>query len=221
MGHVIRLRISLADRAGALAQAATVIGLHGGNIMSIDVHHAGDQAAVDDLVIDFSRPPDMEDLRGDLAMNAATTLVSHQASPATDPVVASMRRVVKLVESGFGDPEGALADAVADLCSSPVAWVSTTEDAMRYDAGRLALESNGAAVLPTTTLPGHLAGRLAGEVYLLAVPDPDYPAGSRVVFVARPVTSDFTATEIARIEALADLYNQLVRLVEARDWPSP
>jgi hypothetical protein len=220
MGQVIRLRIALADRAGALAQAATVIGLHGGNIVSIDVHHAGDQAAVDDLIIDFSAAPDIEDLRGDLAMNAATTLVSYQASPATDPVVASMRRVVKLVESGFGDPEGALADAVADLCSSPVAWVSTPEEAGAYEAGRLALERDGAVVVSTSTLPAHLAERLSGEAHLLAVPDPEYPGGSRVVFVARPISSDFTATEIARIEALTDLYNQLVRLVEGRDWPS-
>lgn len=213
MGHVIRLRISLTDRAGALAQAATVIGLHGGNIMSIDVHHTGEQSAVDDAVVDFASEPDIEDLRNDLAMNAATTLISHQASSATDPVVASMHRVVKLLDAGFDD-SAALAGAVADLCAAPVAWVSTTEEAGRYDAGRLALEANAPAALPATDLPEHLTGGRGEEMYLLAVPDLDHARGSRVVFVARPVTSDFTATEITRIETLTALYNRLAQLVE-------
>jgi hypothetical protein len=213
MGHVIRLRISLTDRAGALAQAANVIGLHGGNIMSIDVHHIDGQSAVDDVVVDFSSEPDTEDIRDDLAMNAATTLISHQASSAADPVVASMDRVVKLLEAGFEDSAG-LADAVADLCAAPLAWVSTAEEARRYDAGRLALETNRPAALATTDLPEHLSTRPSEEMHLLAIPDLDHAGGSRVVFVAQPVPGDFTATEIGRIETLTALYNRLAHLVE-------
>jgi hypothetical protein len=203
----------MADRAGALAQAATIVGLHGGNIMSIDVHRTGGEFAVDDLVVEFSGELDVEDLRVDLATHAATTLVSHEASHTTDPVVASMRRVVKLAEAGTDQSAQALADAVADLCSSPVAWVSSLDEAVQYDAGRLALERLGSVVQRTTDLPGHLAERLPGEVQLLAVPDAERQAGGRVVFVARPVDCDFTATEIARIEALADLQDRIERLV--------
>jgi hypothetical protein len=213
MGHVVRLRISLADRAGALAQAATIIGLHGGNILSIDVHRSSGSSAVDDLVVDFSEEPNVDELRDDLAINAATTLLSQQASDATDPVVASMQRVVQLVTDGLGDPAEAIAAAVADLCSSPVAWVSDADDAIQYEAGRLALEGHSAAAQPTTNLPEHFAGRLPGAVSLLAVPDPEYLPGGRVVFVARPASTGFTATEISRIEALMDLYHQLERLV--------
>jgi hypothetical protein len=212
MGHVIRLRISLADRAGALAQAATIIGLHGGNIMSIDVHRISGQSAVDDLVVDFPGEPDVEELRADLAINAATTLTSHQACTATDPVVASMRLAVKLVEGGIRDPAEAMAKAVADLCSAPVSWVGNTDEASQHEAGRLALERNS-PVVQHTTLPGHVVGRLPGEVCLLAVPDPEYLAGGRVIFLARPVADDFTATELSRIEALRDLYNNLERLL--------
>jgi hypothetical protein len=213
VSHLYRLRISMADRAGALAQAATIVGLHGGNIMSIDVHRTGGEFAVDDLVVEFSGELDVEDLRVDLATHAATTLVSHEASHTTDPVVASMRRVVKLAEAGTDQSAQALADAVADLCSSPVAWVSSLDEAVQYDAGRLALERLGSVVQRTTDLPGHLAERLPGEVQLLAVPDAERQAGGRVVFVARPVDCDFTATEIARIEALADLQDRIERLV--------
>jgi hypothetical protein len=216
VGHFIRLRISLADRAGALAQAATIVGLHGGNIRSIDVHRTDDESAVDDLVVDFSKEPDMEDLGHDLATNAATALLSHQASHATDPVVASMQRVMNLLGGGLGDPDEALADAVADLCSAPVAWVSTVAQANRHDAGRVALEGNRAVALPATTLPEHLAERLPGEVRLLAVPDSGHPAGGRVVFVARSATSEFTATEIARIEALITLDGEIERTTSRR-----
>lgn len=217
MGDLIRLRISLADRAGALAQAATIIGIYGGNIVSIDVHRTGGDAAVDDLVVDFAGDPHLAELRDDLAMNAATTLMSHQSTDAADPVVASMDRVAAILEGGFGTSADALAEGVADLCSSSVAWVSSRDEAIRYDAGQAAIEGNCAVARRTTTLPEHLAGRLPGEVCLLAVPDPDARTGGRVVFVARPVTMDFTTSEITRIEALTALYNQIERLVARSD----
>jgi hypothetical protein len=121
--------------------------------------------------------------------------------------------VVKLAEAGLDQPAQALADAVADLCSSPVAWVSSLDEAVQHDAGRMALERRGSVVQRTTHLPEYLAERLPGEVQLLAVPDAERQAGGRVVFVARPANCDFTATEIARIEALADLQDRIERLV--------
>jgi hypothetical protein len=212
VAHVIRLRISLTDRAGALGQVATLIGIHGGNILSIDVHRTGGESAVDDLVVDFSEEPDLQDLRDDLAMNAATSLMSYQATDAQDPVVANMGRVAAILAANGGFPENTLAEGVADLCSAPVVWVSNPEEALRYEAGRVALERNHAYSGRTTTLPEHLAGRLPGEVCLLAVPNPESSNGGTVVFVARPATMDFTLTEIARIEALIALYNQIGRL---------
>lgn len=208
MGHLLRLRISLADRAGALAQATTVIGLHGGNIRSIDVHDTNGDHAVDDLVVDFSGTPDVLDLKDDLAANAATTLVSHEESSAAEPVLASIRRMAILLQARSGDGAEALADAIADLCPSSTAWVTGTEEAVQQDAGRAALERNSPVVLRTTSLPGHVAARFPGEVYLLAV-----PGRERIAFVARPVTIEFTVTEIARIEALMDLDYQIERLV--------
>ena len=71
--------------------------------------------------------------------------------------------------------------------------------------------------LLTTELPDHLAERLPGEVRLLAVPDSEDLTRPRVVFVARPAANDFTATEVARIEALTALHRRIDRLAAAGD----
>jgi hypothetical protein len=88
------------------------------------------------------------------------------------------------------------------------------EEAAAYEAGRLALEHNGAVAMESTELPEDLAELLPGDVCLLAVPDPEKFTGERVVFVARPVSNPFTATEIARIEALTALHSRIGRQVQ-------
>jgi predicted amino acid-binding ACT domain protein len=213
VGNLVRLRISLADRPGALAQVATIIAGHGGNITSVDVQRVDVEFALDDIVVEFSGEPDLAELRDDLATNASATVMSYQEAHVDDPIVGSLRWLVELLDSGPGDPAVSLAEGVAALCSSPVVWVSTAEAAVSYDAGRFALEHNAAIALQTTELPEHLAERLPGEVCLLAVPDSERLTGGRVVFVARPVANDFTATEIVRIEALIALYSRIERLV--------
>jgi hypothetical protein len=201
------------DRPGALARVATIIASHGGNITSIDAQHANSQYAVDELLVDFSGEPDLARLREDLAVDGDTLLVSQQVADGVDPIVTSLRHVGELVRSGSNDAEGALARSVADLCSSPVAWVSSADEAVRYDAGRFAIERQGVVIMTTTELPAHLAERLPGEVCLLALPDLEQADRPRVVFVARPVGADFTTTEVGRIEALISLHGAVAKII--------
>ncbi len=217
MGTLIRLRIVLADRPGALAQVATIIAGHGGNITSVDVQRVDADSAVDDLIVEFAGEPDLNDLRTDIATNGGATVVSHQETQAADPIAGSLRRVADLLDAGPTDLTAALVKGVSELCASPAVWVSLPEEAVSYDAGRLALEHNAAVTLRTTELPAHLAERLPGEVCLLAVPDPEYLSGGKVVFVARPASNNFTATEITRIEALTVLYSRVEDLMSGRD----
>jgi predicted amino acid-binding ACT domain protein len=210
---LLRLRISMPDRPGALARVATIIASHGGNITSIDAQHANSQYAVDELLVDFSGEPDLTRLREDLAVDGDTLLVSQQVADGVDPIVSSLRHIGDLVQSGSNDAEGALARSVADLCSSPVAWVSSADEAVRYDAGRFAIERQGVVIMTTTELPAHLAERLPGEVCLLALPDLERADRPRVVFVARPVGADFTTTEVGRIEALISLHGAVARII--------
>ena len=104
VGPLIRLRVSLADRPGALAGVATIIASRGGNITSVDVQRVDGEFVVDDLVVQFSEPPDVVLLRDDLAANGAATVLSHQETQAIDPIVASLRRIMQLVDSWPGDP---------------------------------------------------------------------------------------------------------------------
>jgi predicted amino acid-binding ACT domain protein len=213
MGALVRLRIALADRPGALARVAALIAEHGGNIISVDVHRAGVVSAVDDLVVEFPEDADMVSLRNDLTASGAATLLSQQDAHTADPIAGTLLRAADMIGARPDDPEDALARSVAELCASPVAWVSPTDEAGRYEAGRFALERNGAIALRTTELPGSLAERLPGEVWLLAVPDPELLSGGRVVFVARSLANEFTSTEIGRIEALMALHDQIERLL--------
>ena len=66
------------DQPGALAQVATIIARHGGNITSIDGQQADSDFAVDELLVDFSDEPDVASLREDLAKDGDTILVSQQ-----------------------------------------------------------------------------------------------------------------------------------------------
>jgi len=212
---LLRLRISIPDRPGALARVATIIASRGGNITSIDVQQANAEFAVDELLVDFPEEPDAAGLREDLAEDGETVLLSLQLTESIDPIVASLRQVAELLESGSNDAEAALARGVAQLCSSPVAWVSSAEEATRYGAGRFAMERQGVVVMTTTELPAHLAERLPGEVCLLAVPDVEQGEQHKVIFVARPVGNDFTTTEVARIEALVSLHTALAKIITA------
>jgi predicted amino acid-binding ACT domain protein len=216
VGTHVRLRIALADRPGSLARVAAIIAEHNGNITSVDVHRAGVVAAVDDVVVEFPDDADLLKLRNDFTASGAGTLLSHQAAHAVDPIVSTLMRAAQMLGARPEDPEAELVHSVAELCASPVVWVSSIEEADTFEAGRFALERSGAIALRTSELPGELAERLPGEVWLLAVPDPEILTAGRVVFVARPLSNEFTSTEIARIEAVMALHDQVERILSRR-----
>jgi predicted amino acid-binding ACT domain protein len=213
MGMLVRLRVALADRPGSLAAVAGIIAERGGNIVSVDVHRSGVVSAIDDLVVDFPDDHDLQGLRNDLMASGAATLLSHQAAHAVDPIVSALTRASQMIAARGADPDEELARSVAELCASPVVWVSNADEAAKYEAGRFAIERAGAIALRTTDLPDSLADRLPEEVWLLAVPDPDLLSDGRVVFVARPLANEFTGTEIGRIEAIMALHEQVERLL--------
>jgi hypothetical protein len=212
MPHLVRLRIALSDRPGSLARVAAAIGEQGGNITAVDVLDAEFDTAVDEITVDFPEAPNFAELRLALDASGAATLQSHQEARFGDPVVEVLRRVVELLEGHHGNGHyanaGELAKSVSQVCSSPAVWVTDGDGARRYEAGRFALERNGAFTERTADLPEAVSAIFNGEAWLLAVPDP-FGGHERVVFVARPIELAFTATEITRIEALMALHDQL------------
>lgn len=204
-----RLRIAITDRPGVLARVASIIADHEGNIVSLDVHRTGVVSAVDDMVVDLPDRVDLAQLRNDLTASGAATLLSHQAAHLQDAMVAVLQRATEMINTRTLDADAELIAAVAELCGSPVVWVSTSDESLVYDPGRFARERGGAIALRSSELPPEMADLLPGEVWLLAVPEVEVPINGRVVFVGRPLTNEFTNTEIARIEALMTLFRRI------------
>ncbi|HEX4862614.1 MAG TPA: ACT domain-containing protein [Acidimicrobiales bacterium] len=207
MGNLLRLRIQLADRAGALGQAATVIGLHGGNIVFIDIHRTEGPSAVDDLVVEFGEPPDIDVIAHDLTTNAATSLLSFEPAESGDPLV---RGLLLLSALSDGDDATDLAEAVAAISHAQAAWVADAEGASRFEAGKLAIENGQAVVEPASAVPAELAHAVSGDAWLAAVPEPPGAADRKVAFVVGSGEVPFTATEIQRIEALLSARSKIV-----------
>jgi hypothetical protein len=213
MSQLVRLRLELADSPGSLAKVAGIIAAHGGNITGVDVQNAHPKTAVDEIVAEFPDATELGLLRQQLASSGVAILLSHQAARRSDPLVQVLRHAVELLRSPSFAPDEELTRAVAELCSSPSVLVTDRDEAFGIQAGRFALERNFAIALRTSQVPAGMQPTLLDqEVWLLAVPDTKTGQDRRVVFVARPLAMDFTATEITRIEALMALHDELARI---------
>jgi hypothetical protein len=201
VGRILRLRIAVADRAGALAQAATVMGLHSGNILSIDVHRNDGQNAIDDVVVDFPEDVDLAELGFDLANQAHAEVLSHAATEYHDPIEEVLVRLAELFRQPISDSDDALMQAVADLFPVEVVWVSDEEGLSQIEAAGLALESNDVVAMAGGGAPQLAAAGLDDGACVMAVP----LGPRRVLFVARGTPNEFTVTEMARARALAAL----------------
>lgn len=203
-----RIRVELPNRPGALATVAATIANHGGNVVSVDIHEVEGQQAVDEIIVML--PPDWtpaalaKDLRDH---DAGTLLSSTTAALASDSVVRALRWATSLVRSGAMDGGLELARALAELCTSSVAWVATVDEAMQHEVGRLAIE-RGAPHVQLSTPPAAFADGLPDSSWILAVPD-DAVFPTRVAFVGRAPSYRFTNSEIVRVEALLQLVREL------------
>jgi hypothetical protein len=213
MPQLVRLRVELADSPGSLATVAGVIAGQGGNITAVDVHHTSAVTAIDEILVDFPEGADLGRVKRAIAESGAATLLSHQSARLVDPVVRLLRRAIELTQSSMSSPEEELTAALVELCSAPAVWISTVAEAAENETGMFAMQQHAALTVRTAVVPAALRETLpAGEVWLLAVPDLSLDGRPRVIFVARPLDVEFTTTEITRIEALATLYDELVRL---------
>lgn len=203
-----RIRIELPDRPGALANVASIIANQGGNVVSVDIHDIGGQHAVDEIVVMLPMDWQSNQLADELAKYDAGTLVSStSAVVGSDSVVRALRWAASLVRSGAMDGGLELARAIAELCSSSVAWIATAEQAAAHPTGTRALE-HGAPVTELAAPPPPMADGLPSPAWLLAVPD-DPVMPQRVAFVGRPASLCFTHSEIARVEALLLLVREM------------
>jgi ACT domain len=203
-----RIRVELPNRPGALASVASIIGSHGGNVVSVDIHEVEGQQAVDEIIVML--PPDWTptELAADLLRHDAGTLLSStSAALSSDSVVRALRWATSLVRSGAMDGGLELARALAELCTSSVAYIATVEEASKHEVGRQAME-RGAPYVELATPPPAMSSGLPESSWILAVPD-DALQPTRVAFVGRASSFRFTNSEIVRVEALLQLVREM------------
>jgi hypothetical protein len=197
MSYRARLRVELADRPGSLARVAAAIGEHGANVVGVDVQEVDADSAVDELVVDVPDNVDVDSLRRALVDTGAGVLVSHQSGMhEIDPVLRALRWACAVVSAGDEGADDELVRALSEVCGTDTAWLAGLAEAPQHEAGRMALDRGGPV------------SHRDGETWLLAVPDARLDP-RRVAFVGRPLSDPFTATEVARVEALLGLRRQV------------
>jgi hypothetical protein len=212
-----RLRVELPDLPGALAKVATVISEHDGDVVSIDIHELDGQQAVDELVVEVLTELDSRALGAALERAGAGILLScAPTSSRPEPVLDALGWAREL--AARCDPV-TLGHILASACHSAKLWVAPIDDARDVAAGRLALARGVPLVQRSHDLPGPLAGRASSAMWLLAVPD-GQPDTRCIAFLARPGSLRFTASEVARVDALMSLYRTLTDVSAHREHPA-
>jgi len=197
-----RVRIELPDRPGALAKAAAAIATAGGNVMSVDIHEIDGERSVDEIMVELPDGCDPDALAAVLLAADAGALLSMRADSAiVDPIVRALHWVGFALEAEPQDCDLALAKSLSEICTPDMAWVWSPEEADKLLAGRRALALGSAVVTREPELPPEVGATLAGPTWVMAIPD-DQLNPSRVGFAARASTMRFTASEVARAEAL-------------------
>jgi hypothetical protein len=201
-----RLRVQLPDRPGALASLTASIADAGGNVVSLDIHDLDGDHAVDDLVVLLpGSTPDALGAR--LETSGVATLLSWRVEVGTsDAVVRALGWARAVLESGVGYADVELSRALSEVSSADTAWVATVAEAESIDAVRAAVASGAATVTRQDPLPAAVGDGTAGGWLLVALDDSADPT---VVGLAARADHRFTATELARAEALLRLHREL------------
>jgi hypothetical protein len=194
-----RLRIELPDRPGALAEVTRAIADSNANIVSIDVHEVDGETAVDEIVVDVALDWAPRTLAAALAESGTGTLLSsRRVTTVEDPLVSVLRSLGKLLDNTTASFEAETKRALLAVAHGSTARVLTVEDALREEAPRSSIERGSSLV---TRADDH------GWI-LTAVDDPTDPA--LVAVVSRSLNLRFSATEVARVEALLRLCRVVV-----------
>ncbi len=204
-----RVRIELPDRPGALAKAAAAIATVGGNVMSVDIHEIDGERSVDEILVELPDKVESASLSSVLEGADAGVLLSLRPDSAiVDPIVRALHWVGFALSAEPQDCDLALAQSLAEICTTDMAWVWSPSEAERLLAGRRALALGSAVVTREAQLPPEMGTDQTGPTWVMAVPD-DELNPSRVGFAARTSSVRFTASEVARAEALMAVCHRL------------
>lgn len=204
---LLRVRVEVADRPGALAGLTTALAALSVDVASIDVLEVDGSTVVDELVLRLPHDVTARDVWDVLRVAGAAEVLSSAAEgPSTDPAVSA----IELVRSVLTDPGDADAPgrALARAAYADVGMWIESDAAARYPLAERALTTG----VPATGAAGPDASPLAlpsGRVLWVA---PQVDAPHRLAVVGRRTGIRFSATEAARLSAFATLLDTLDRV---------
>jgi hypothetical protein len=212
-----RIRVELPDLPGALAKVATVVADFNGDIVSIDIHELDGHQAIDELVVEVLTPLDSRVLADALeGVGAGTLLSCAPTKVGTEPVLDALTWAREIVQA---PDDAALTRVLATACHSSAVWVAPINEGREVAAGRLALARGAPLVQRSMDLPERIGSRAMSPMWLLAVPD-GQPHPRSIAFLVRPGSLRFTASEVARVEALMAINRSLVESIARREHPA-
>ena len=189
-----RLRIELPDQPGALAAVSRAIADSDANIVSIDVHQVDGDTAVDEIVVQVAADWAPRALAMSLVDSGRGTLLSsRRVTRFEDPLVSVLRSLGKLVDDGPSAFEAEIKRALLTVAHGSTARVVGIEDAMREELPRQSIERGSSLVTRGDSL----------SWVLTALDDLSDP--KLVAVITRSLNLPFSATEVARVEALLHL----------------
>ncbi len=214
MRSLVRLRIELDNRPGALAGVAAAIAGRDGNITAIDVLEADGGRVVDEITVDVPDDLDLALLRSEIAGVRDSRVLSHQRAEPIDPIVRVLHRLTAALERLPEGPAEELCRGLSGLCTTPNVIVLDAVAAAEVDVARHALGEPGRAVLTHAVDPQLFGEAMTGDATVAAVATAI--GGAPVVaLVARPTARGFTPTECHRIEALVMVYERLIGVLDS------
>jgi hypothetical protein len=196
----LRVRVELVDAPGALAAVTTALAALGVDVAAIDVLEVDGRTVVDELLLRLPGGVDGQEVEDALRVAGAVDVLSSAAGRSAED---SAVRAFQLVTQVLAEPADADAPgrALARCAYADVGMFVDAADAARYPLAARAL---------TGGVPA--SGRAAPDAAPLAVPTgwvlwvaPQVPHPSRLAVVGRRLNVRFSATEAARVRALATL----------------
>jgi hypothetical protein len=214
------IRVELPDLPGALAKVATVVSELHGDVVSVDIHEVDGHNAVDEMVVEFLMGLDPGELGSALERTGAGKLLSCGPAPErTDPVLEALAWAREVIASHATDDTDVLARILGEACPAAAVWVAPIDEGREVAVGRLALVRSLPVVQRAEEMPPGFGVATPSPVWLLAVTDGGQPTRS-LAFLARPITLRFTASEVARVDALMVIQRTLTDELARRTHPA-
>ena len=204
---MLRVRVELVDRPGALAGVTSVLAELGVDVASVDVLEVDGNTVVDELLLRLPAGLAGHDVELALHASGALRVLCTDVAGSTGDAVARAMELVTSVLAAPGDAD-APGRGLAKVAYADVGALIDVGEAVRFPLAQRALES----AVPTSGRAGPDASPLASPGGWVLWVTPSVSAPQQIAVVARRIDVRFSATEAARLRAFATLLEELSRV---------